>query len=103
MSCHTTAGKSFREPATPEEVIAYIREPIEANPDLPYFIFASNGYPKDIGIMTEQMKYITKAEGFSYGRDPEKNNIFFALSNFYHSDILVPHYYYNSLKVFFKA
>ncbi len=102
MSCHTTADHKIFEPVTEEDVLAYLRKPIEDHPDLPFFIYASNGYPRDIGVMTEQMKYITKADGFSFGLDPKVNNIYFSLSNFYHSDILVPHYYYNSLKVIFS-
>ncbi len=102
MSCHTTADHSIRDEIAPEEVAAYIREPIAAHPELPFYIFASNGYPNDVAKMTEQMKYITRAEGFSYGMDPKENNIFFALSNFNHTDLLVPYYYYNSLQVLFK-
>ena len=79
----------------------YLRKPVLEHPDLPFYIYASNGYPRDIGIMTEQMKYLTKADGFSFGTDPAVNNIYFSISNFYHSDILVPQYYYNSLKVLF--
>lgn len=103
MSCHTTADHRIREPITDEEVLAYLKQPIEEHPDLPFFIYASNGYPRDIQMMTEQMNYITKADGFSFGRDPAVNNIYFAVSDFYHSDILVPYYYYNSLKVLFKG
>jgi enterochelin esterase-like enzyme len=103
MSCHTTAGRRIRETLTPEEVVAYLRQPICEHPQLPFFIFASNGGPKDVAAMSEQMKYITKAQGFSYGLDPVKNNIYFSVSEFPHTDLLVPYYYYNSLKVLFKA
>ena len=48
------------------------------------------------------MNYLTKEPCFSYGPDPEKNNIFYAVSDFYHTDFLVPYYYWNSLKVLFK-
>ncbi len=103
MSCHTTAGKRIREAYTPEEVVEYLQQPIREHPDLPFYIFATNGGPKDVQAMTEQMKYIPKAEGFSYGRDPKQNNIYFSVSEFTHTDLLVPCYYYNSLKVLFKA
>jgi len=102
MSCHTTADHSIRDEITPETVVDYITAPIKAHPELPFFIFASNGYPQDVAKMTEQMKYVTKADCFSYGMDPKENNIFFSLSNFKHTDVLVPYYYYNSLKVLFK-
>ena len=103
MSCHTTAGHRIREEYTAQEVMDYLQEPIRKHPELPFFIFASNGHPKDVAPMTEQMKYIPKGECFSYGTDPKQNNIFFALSDFTHTDLLVPYYYYNSLKVLFKA
>lgn len=75
---------------------------IKGNPDLPFFIFASCGNP-DAEEMKIQMKYITKIDGFSYGKDTTKNNIYFALSDYYHTDFLVPYYYWNSLKVLFKG
>lgn len=103
MSCHTTAGRPIREEVTPEDVMAYLQEPIRKHPDLPFFIFASNGGPKDVAKMTEQMKYIPNGECFSYGRDPKKNNIYFSVSEFTHTDLLVPYYYYNSLQVLFHA
>ena len=92
----------MREPFTEEEVIEYVTAGIKANPELPFFIFASNGGKEDIAQMNEQMKYITKQDCFSYGNDPEKNNIFYAVSDFYHTDYLVPYYLWNSLKVLFK-
>lgn len=103
MSCPTTAGHSIREPYTREEVLEYLQKPIREHPDLPFFIFATNGGPKDAQAMTEEMKYITKAEGFSYGNDPAINNIYYSVSEFIHTDYLVPYYYYNSLKVLFHA
>lgn len=103
MSCHTTAGRRIREEITPEEVLEYLQQPVREHPKLPFYIFASNGGPKDVAQMTEQMKYIPKGECFSYGTDPQKNNIYFSVSEFTHTDLLVPFYYYNSLKVLFKA
>ncbi len=103
MSCHTTAGKSIFDNITQEDVVGFLTAPITEHPELPFYIYASNGKDRDIKQMTEQMKYLTKTEGFSYGKDPKANNIYFSLSDYYHSDILVPLYYYNSLKVLFKA
>ncbi len=103
MSCMTTAGKRIREPYTEQEVLDYLQQPIRENPDLPFYIFATNGGPNDVTAMTEQMKYITKAEGFRYGTDPKTDNICFSVSDFRHTDLLVPYYYYNSLKVLFHA
>jgi len=102
MSCMTTADHKVGDPVTEKEVIEYVTAGIKAHPELPFFIFASNGGKEDIGKMTDQMKYITKQDCFSYGSDPAKNNIFFAVSDFYHTDYLVPYYMWNSLKVLFK-
>lgn len=102
MSCHTTAEKGFRG-VSEEDVLDYILAPIKAHPDMPFFIYASNGGPEDVEPMKVQMKYITKAPQFSYGTDPVKNNIYYSLSDFHHTDLLVPYYYWNSLKVLFKA
>lgn len=103
MSCHTVAGRGIREELKPEDVLEYLQQPIREHSDLPFYIFASNGGPKDVAPMTAQMKYIPKGECFSYGKDPSKNNIYFSVSEFTHTDLLVPYYYYNSLKVLFKA
>ena len=103
MSCHTTADHSIREQITKEDVLAYLEEPIKKHPNLPFFIFASNGGEKDVAAMREQMKYIPFGEGFSYGPDPKKNNIYFSVSEFPHTDLLVHYYCNNSLKVLFRA
>ena len=102
MSCMTTAGKRIREPVSEQDVMDYLQAPIKAHPELPFYIFATNGGPNDVAQMTEQMKYIPKGECFSYGKDPEKNNIYFSVSEFRHTDLLVPYYYWNSLQVLFK-
>ena len=102
MSCMTTAGTSIRTKLTETQVVDYLTAPMKAHPELPFFIYASNGYPNDVVPMTEQMKYVTKDPVFSYGQDPEKNNIYFAVSDFSHSDLYAPYYFYNSLKVLFS-
>lgn len=103
MSCVTTAGKSIQDPPTDEEVLAYLQKPLKDHPELPFFIYAFNGGEMDVAAMNPQMNILTKAEGFSYGRDPEKNNIYFALSNYFHGDMFAPEYYYNALPVMFKG
>ena len=102
MSCMTTAGKKHREKPTPEEVIEYITGPMKAHPELPFFIYCTNGGKEDVAEMNVQLKYLTKEPVFSYGTDPVKNNIYYSVSDFYHTDFLVPYYYWNSLKVLFK-
>jgi len=102
MSCMTTCEKGIRGKNTPEEVVDYITAPIKVHPELPFFIFGTNGYPMDCAPMDEQMKYVPKDPVFSFGKDPKKNNIYYTLSAFTHTDELMPFYYYNSLPVFFK-
>ncbi len=102
MSCMTTAGLPLNAERTPKQVTDYITEPMRKHPELPFFIYASNGHPNDVAPMTEQMKYVPKEDVFSYGTDPGKNNFFFSLSEFRHTDLLAPYYFHNSLKVLFK-
>lgn len=102
MSCMTTAGKERFAPYTEEEAIEYVTAPIKRNPDLPFYIFATAGDPEvDAVPMHEQMRYLSRREEFSYGTDTTKNNLYFSVSEFHHDDILVPFYYWNSLKVLF--
>ena len=78
-------------------------DPIKAHPELPFFIYCTDGGPEDSADMKVQLKYLTHEPCFSYGTDPEKNNIYFSVSDYYHTDFLVPYYLWNSLKVIFKG
>ena len=98
----TTAGRHIHDKLEEQDVIDYLTAPIKAHPELPFFIYASDGYPNDVQAMIDQLKYVTKEPVFSYGRDPEKNNFFFSVSDFPHSDLYCPYYFYNSLKVLFR-
>ncbi|MBQ7064945.1 MAG: hypothetical protein IJM90_08655 [Firmicutes bacterium] len=102
MSCPTRGDKPRGEIITEQEVVDYVTAPIKAHPELDYYIFATNGGPEDIQEMNRQMRCITKADCFSYGPDPSVNNIYYAVSDFYHTDFLVPYYFWNSLKVLFR-
>ena len=102
MSCSIRANHKFGEVITPEEVCSYVTDPIKAHPELPFFIYCSNGGPEDVAEMTAQMQYLPLDPVFSYGNDPKKNNIYYSVSDYYHTDYLVPYYYWNSLKVLFK-
>jgi len=103
MSCMTRANKGRGEELTEQDVIDFITEPIVAHPELPFFIYCTNGGPEDVQEMSKQLRYVTKQPCFSYGNDPAKNNIYYSVSDFYHTDYLVPYYYWNSLKVLFKG
>jgi enterochelin esterase-like enzyme len=87
---------------TDEEILDYITAPIKAHPDLPFFIYAASGGKRDGAGMRLQMKLLTDQDYFSYGDDPTKNNIYYSLSDYYHTDHLVPYYFWNYLKVLFK-
>lgn len=52
--------------------------------------------------MNDQLLYLTRLPEFRYGKDPARHNIYLGVSDFWHSDLLVPYYYRNSLKVLFK-
>lgn len=101
MSGHCRAGKPRTQPVSQEEVSDFLTAPFKANPDLSFFIFSSCGNPY-ANEMKVQMKYITKPDRFSHGKDFTKNNIFFVVSDYYHTDFLVPYYFRNSLEVLFK-
>ncbi len=112
--CPTSGGISCDKPLpmppgsapfptfTDEEIVSYITEPIKAHPDLPFYIYAASGGKRDGAGMRLQMKLLTEQEGFSYGPDPSKNNIYYSLSDYYHTDYLVPYYFWNYLKILFK-
>ena len=109
--CPTSGGISGEKPNNPdgtrptytdEEIVEYITAPIKANPDLPFFIYAASGGKRDGAGMRLQMKLLSETEGFSYGTDPKKNNILYSLSDYYHTDYLIPYYFWNYLKIIFK-
>ena len=104
MSCMTRGdNRNMRDPMSEQEVIDYVTSPIKAHPELPFFIYCTDGGEEDVAEMKVQLKYLTHEPCFSYGDDPEKNNIYFAVSDYYHTDFLVPYYLWNSLKVIFKG
>ena len=88
---------------TDEKVVDYITAGMKAHPELPVFIYATGGGPADYPMIKQQVNVLTKQSCFSYGPDPEKNNIYFTVSDFYHTDFLVPYYFWNTLKVIFRG
>ncbi len=86
-----------------EQVVDYITAPIKAHPELPFFIYAGCGGMRDTPGMRRQIELLCKQSLFSYGSDPAKNNLLFSLSDFYHTDYLVPYYLWNYLKILFKV
>ena len=84
------------------EILDYITAPIKAHPELPFFIYAACGGMRDTPGMRRQIALLCGQSAFSYGPDPAKNNLLFAISDYYHTDYLVPYYFWNYLKVIFK-
>ena len=113
--CPTSGGISCDKPlpmppgsgpfptCTDEEIVDYITAPIKAHPELPFFIYAASGGKRDGAGMRLQVKLLTRQDCFSYGTDPSVNNIYYSLSDYYHTDYLVPYYFWNYLKLLFKA
>ncbi len=85
-----------------EDVLNYITAGIKAHPELPFYIYAASGGPRDGAGMRLQMKLLSEQPGFSYGPDPKVNNIYYSLSDYYHTDYLIPYYFWNYLKIIFK-
>ena len=102
MSCVTTAGKTLQNPPTDAEIGAYLAAPVQAHPELPFFIYALNGGETDIKDMARQIKVMLDTGVFSFGRDPEKNNFYYAESGYFHGDMFAPQYYFNALPLMFR-
>ena len=87
---------------TDAEILDYMTAPIKANPGLPFFIYAACGGMRDTPSMRRQIALLIEQGGFSYGKDPAENQLLFSVSDYYHSDYLVPYYFWNYLKVIFQ-
>lgn len=86
-----------------EAIFNALAASVDANPDLDYFIYVCSGGANDATALRVQMKYFTsRTDYFSYGTDPETNNIYYSVSEFGHSDLYALYYFYNILQVFFK-
>lgn len=104
MSCHCAAGQSISTGLSPEIAYNYLKETIDAHPELDFFIYAQSGDATDATKLREQMAYfVQQTDTFSYGNDPTQNNLYYSISDFIHSDRYVPLYYFNSLPVFFST
>lgn len=80
----------------------FVKETVEAHPDLDFFIYEVTGGSQDLGgSVTAQAKWLIAQNYFSFGKDPAKNNFYVSVSDYNHGDPWSPHYYYNSLQVLF--
>ena len=99
-------GISMDDPAMAwddESAYQYLKETVEAYPDLPFFIIAQSGAANDATAMRTQMSYIIDQDGpFSYGMNPEKNNFYYTCSDFQHVQLYIPYYLYTARDILFK-
>ena len=86
-----------------QEVADYVTAPIKENPGMPFFLYCGSGGPTDAVWMRAHMKVIAAQPEFSFGLDPKKNNLYYSLSDYYHTDYLAPYYLWNYLKILFKS
>jgi len=93
--------------ATPDEQIAALQQAIDANSDYKddFFIYAACGGGRDMmyGVMNAQIKaMVADTEYFSYGMNPQENNLFYCLSKEVHQTLMSRYYLYNAFDVVFK-
>ena len=91
-----------RDAITNEIAFEYIKDSIDRFPGLDFFIYATSGREGDAPMLRKQMKFFCEqTDVFSYGNDPETNNIYYSISDFKHNDWCVPYSFYNTLPLFF--
>lgn len=92
------------EEAQNEAAFEYIKESIDAHPDLDFYIIAGSGGDRDAVTMRTQMKsFLEHEDVFSYGKDPKVNNFYYVCAaDFIHSDVFFPRYLFNARDMIFK-
>lgn len=89
---------------TREETVAYVREPFEKNPELPFFLMMTFEWPdmsKGFSNAELLQDLYAQTDLFSYGLDPEENNMYFTVSNYRHLDYYMPRYLYQARNILF--
>lgn len=102
MSGSCSAGQALVSDTTNEDAYAYLKETIDANPNLDFYIYAGSGNYTDAIALRDQMAYFEKQDAFSYGPDPKVNNLYYTVSNYAHGYFFTPYYYYNTLQIIFS-
>ncbi len=102
MSGCCSAGQGLVTDVSNEDAYAYLKDAIDANPNMGFFIYVGGGNYTDIPQLRDQMAYFEKQDAFSYGPDPEVNNLYYTVSNFAHGYFFTPYYYYNTLQIIFS-
>lgn len=89
---------------TLEEKIAYVREPLEAYPELPYFLMITYEFTEGRETFGDRdfLQALYEQDIFSYGQDPEVNNMYFTASTYRHLDYYMPRYLYQARNILFK-
>ncbi len=89
-----------------EAAFNYIKEAIDANPDLDFYLMCYIGGSADQEMISEyvtQMQYFySQTDTFSYGTDPEENNFYFVISDYAHNDLYFPFILANTRNFLFK-
>ena len=84
----------------------YIKEAIDAHPDLDFYLMCYIGGSADQKMISEyvsQMQYFySQTDTFSYGTDPEENNFYFVISDYAHNDLYFPFILANTRNFLFK-
>lgn len=95
-----------RECETPEEQFAYVKETLEAHPDLDFYLSCYIGGNADQKMMegfVPMMQYFyEQTDTFSYGTDPAENNFYFVISEYAHNDLYFPYILANARNFIFR-
>ena len=88
--------------ASEEDDYQYLKEAIDAHPELDYYILAASGGPEDAAGMRTLLRYLTdQKDVFSYGKDPSVNNIYYTCSDLSHNMLYMPYYLYEARDIIF--
>ena len=90
---------------TLDEKIAYVREPVEKNPELPFFLMITYEFPEGRDVFSDKdflQALYEQQDLFSYGQNPEVNNMYFTASTYRHLDYYMPRYLYQARNILFK-
>jgi len=91
---------------TAEEKFAYIKETIDAHPDLDFYLMTYIGGNADQKMMDDFVPMIqyfySQTDTFSYGTDPAENNFYFVISDYAHNDLYFPYILANARNFIFK-
>lgn len=82
-----------------------VRAALEAQGEYDFFIFMASGGPRDMcyeGVVSCINELAAQADFFSYGNDPEKNNLFYCMSKDIHQTLMSRYYLYNAFEILFR-